>query len=175
LWGAGAALLSLLAVPAVSRRLRRRRRLRVAAGPDAAAGAGAAWDEVVADADDYRIPLSDTHSPRTAVTRLTTERRLPEPAIVGLRLVALAEERARYARTAGIEGDLPAAVDAVRRGFAGLAGWRVRVLARVAPPSSLRAVTVAVARARYYLGNLLPTVADLPRRVRLPRLRHAQR
>ncbi len=175
LWVALAAAIGLLAAPGVSRRVRRRRRVRIAAGPDAAAAAGAAWDEVVADSLDYGIPLSDAHSPRTAAGRLTAELDLPDPAVAGLRLVALAEERARYARAAGVDGDLPGAVTAVRRGFAHRAGWWTRVRVVAVPPSTMHAASDGLGSARRYLERVGRSLVDLPRRIGPGRLRDARR
>lgn len=175
LWLAVAVLVGLLAVPAVTRRVQRRRRLRIGAGPDPAAAAGSAWDEVVSDAEDYGIELSAMHSPRTAVTMLTADRRLPEPAVAGLRLVALAEERSRYARTAGVDGDLPGAVAAIRRGFAAGAGWPRRIRAVVAPPSTLQTAGRAVQSTARGVEQGRRNLGDLPKRIVPRRLRGAQR
>ena len=96
----------------------RRRRLRTAAGSDAAEAARAAWDEVVGTAADYGLPVPRTETPRGLARRLGRDLSLDAGATAGLRLVALAEERARYAQRAGVDGDLPDAVRAVRRGTA---------------------------------------------------------
>jgi hypothetical protein len=106
---------------------------------------------------------------------LTADRRLPEPAVAGLRLVALAEERSRYARTAGVDGDLPGAVAAIRRGFAAGAGWPRRIRAVVAPPSTLQTAGRAVQSTARGVEQGRRNLGDLPKRIVPRRLRGAQR
>ena len=129
------AVLLLLLVPAFVRVSVRRRRLRAAGGADAAAAARAAWDEVVGTAADYGVPVRASETPRGLARRLGHELDLDDDASRGLRLVALAEERARYAAHAGVDGDLPAAVRAVRHGLRGEADrrrrWRASAAAAV--------------------------------------------
>ena len=129
----------LLLVPAFVRVSVRRRRLRAAGGADAEAAARAAWDEVVGTAADYGVPVRASETPRGLARRLGHELDLDDDASRGLRLVALAEERARYAAHAGVAGDLPAAVRAVRHGLSGEAGRRRRWRATLLPPSTVRA------------------------------------
>ncbi len=80
-----------------------------------------------------------SETPRGLARRLGHELDLDDDASRGLRLVALAEERARYAAHAGVDGDLPAAVRAVRHGLSGEAGRRRRWRATLLPPSTVRA------------------------------------
>jgi TgpA N-terminal domain/Transglutaminase-like superfamily len=139
------ALLVLLIGPALGRRITRRRRMRAAAGRDPTLAAHGAWDEVQAAGIDYGVPPRSTETPRTTARRLTRELRLGAAATAGLRLLALAEERARYAPQAGVDGDLPTAVRAVRRGLRDHASRRQRWRAALLPPSTIRAVRAALA------------------------------
>ena len=136
------AVLLLLLVPAALRLLSRRRRLRLTAGADPGAAARAAWDEVVGTAADYGVPVTSSETPRGLARRLDQDLGLDDDASRGLRLVALAEERARYAARAGVDGDLTSAVRAVRRGLRGEAGRRRRWQATLLPPSTVRAARV---------------------------------
>ncbi|HYT10236.1 MAG TPA: DUF3488 and transglutaminase-like domain-containing protein, partial [Mycobacteriales bacterium] len=136
--GVLAVLLALLA-PAALRWAARRRRLRAAAGRDAAAAARAAWDEVVGTAADYGVRLPRTETPRGLARRLGRELSLGSSATAGLRLVALAEERARYAARPGVDGDLVTAVRAVRRGLREQADHGRRWRAVLLPPSTVQA------------------------------------
>jgi hypothetical protein len=133
------AVVLLLLLPAVLRLTARRRRLRAAGGGDPGAAARAAWDEVVGTAADYGVPVPASETPRALARRLGRDLTLDDDAVRGLRLVALAEERARYAAHAGVSGDLAGAVRAVRHGLRGGASSRRRVRAALLPPSTLRA------------------------------------
>ena len=147
--------LLLLLVPALVRVSVRRRRLRTAGGADAAAAARAAWDEVVGTAADYGVPVRASETPRGLARRLGHELDLDDGAGRGLRLVALAEERARYAAHAGVDGDLPDAVRAVRHGLRGEADRRRRWRATLLPPSTVRAARAgSTARAESASGTL---------------------
>jgi hypothetical protein len=152
-------LIALLLLPGLGRIVTRRRRLRVAAGGDPAVAARTAWDEVLASAEDYAVAIPDTESPRRTATRLPRELSLDSSAVAGLRLTALAEERARYAPVAGVDGDLPTAVRAVRRGLRGDADGRRRWRAALMPPSTIRAArtaaTVRAGQASLSLSSLI--------------------
>lgn len=132
------ALLALLAAPGAGRALSRRRRLRTAAGGDAAAAAGAAWDEVVASAVDGGVSAGPNETPRGLVLRWIRELPLSGDGASGLRLVALAEERARYAPVAGVPGDLPGATRVASRELRQL-GPRRRWWVLLLPSSTVRA------------------------------------
>jgi transglutaminase-like putative cysteine protease len=163
--------LLLLLLPAVVRLSSRRRRLRAAAGPDAGAAARAAWDEVVGSAADYGVPVPVSETPRGLARRLDKDLELDQDAGRGLRLVALAEERARYAARAGVDGDLPAAVRAVRRGLRGEAGRRRRWRATLLPPSTVRAARVGSAARTATASTALNRLGDSLRRPVTPRRR----
>jgi len=168
------ALVALVLWPGVGRVLVRRRRLHTAAGADPPAAACAAWDEVLASAEDYGIAVPDTETPRRTAARLAREY-LDPPAAAGLRLAALAEERARYAPVAGVEGDLPTAVRAVRHGLRATLSGRDQWQAAVLPRSTLRAARAGVAQRAEHASMSLSRLVDGLRRAVVPRRLAARR
>jgi hypothetical protein len=160
--------LALLLTPAVSRLTTRRQRLRLSAGADPRAAALAAWDEVLATAVDLSVPMPANETPRGTARRLAKE--LSDgPATAGLRLLALGEERARYAPEAGVEGDLPTAVRAVRRGLRDLTGGKRRLRARLFPPSTVQAIMAGGARRSARASTAVGHLTEELRRVLKPR------
>ena len=162
------ALILLMLSPGLGRVLARRRRLRTAGGADAGPAARAAWDEVLATAEDYRIVVPETETPRRTAVRLAREQDLEGPAAAGLRLAALAEERARYAPVAGVDGDLPTAVRAVRRGMRATLIGRRRWLPVLLPASTLRAARVAAGRRAEYAAMSLSRLGESLRQALIP-------
>jgi transglutaminase-like putative cysteine protease len=138
--------LLLLLTPALVRLRQRRRRLALAGEDDAGAAARAAWDELMATATDLDVPLRSDETPRAVARRVASELALDGPPSAGLRLLALAEERARYAAAADVDGDLPTAVRAVRTGLLESRRRRRRVRAAMLPPSVLRAARTSLLR-----------------------------
>jgi hypothetical protein len=165
------AALLLLLTPALVRLATRRRRLRAAAGQDAEAAARAAWDEVLGTAADYGVPTPRTETPRGLARRLGQDLSLDAEATRGLRLVALAEERARYAARAGVDGDLPGAVRAVRRGLRADAERRRRWRAVLLPPSTVGAARTGSARRTADASSALSRLGEAVRRPVTPRRR----
>jgi transglutaminase-like putative cysteine protease len=161
----------LLLVPAIVRVSVRRRRLRTAGGADATAAARAAWDEVVGTAADYGVPVRASETPRGLARRLGHELDLGDDASRGLRLVALAEERARYAAHAGVDGDLPGAIRAVRHGLRGEAARRRRWRATLLPPSTVRAARAGSTARAESASNTLNRLGESLRRPVTPRRR----
>jgi transglutaminase-like putative cysteine protease len=161
----------LLLLPAFVRLSVRRRRLRAAGGADAEAAARAAWDEVVGTVADYGVPVRASETPRGLARRLGHDLDLDEGASRGLRLVALAEERARYAAHAGVDGDLPAAVRAVRQGLRGDAGRRRRWRATLLPPSTIRAARAGSTARAESASTTLNRLGESLRRPVTPRRR----
>jgi transglutaminase-like putative cysteine protease len=161
----------LLLVPAFVRVSIRRRRLRAAGGVDAEAAARAAWDEVIGTAADYGVPVRASETPRGLARRLGRELDLDDDASRGLRLVALAEERARYAAHAGVDGDLPAAVRAVRHGLSGEADRRRRWRATLLPPSTVRAARAGSTARAESASSTLNRLGESLRRPVTPRRR----
>jgi transglutaminase-like putative cysteine protease len=170
---AGIVLLVLLVLllPAYVRWSVRRRRLRAASGTDAGAAARAAWDEVVGSAADYGVPVRPSETPRGMARRLDRELDLDADASRGLRLVALAEERARYAARPGVDGDLASAVRAVRVGLRGGAGRRSRWRAALLPPSTVRAARTGSALRAESASSALNRMGESLRRPVTPRRR----
>jgi hypothetical protein len=165
------AVLLLLVAPAVARLSARRRRLRAAAGADAATAARAAWDEVIGSATDYGLPVPRTETPRGLARRIGGGLRSDPGATAGLRLVALAEERARYAPRPGVDGDLPDAVRAVRRGLRAGAGRQRRWRAVLLPPSTVRAARSGSALRAANASMALSRLGEAVRRPVTPRRR----
>lgn len=163
--------LLLLLLPAVVRLSTRRRRLRAAAGKDPTGAARAAWDEVVGSASDFGVPVARTETPRGLARRLGRDLSLDTSAAAGLRLVALAEERARYAPHAGVDGDLATAVRAVRRGLREHAGRRERWRAVLLPPSTVRAARAGSATRSATASAALSRLGENVRRPVTPRRR----
>jgi transglutaminase-like putative cysteine protease len=163
--------LLLVLLPAFVRAALRRRRLRAAAGGDAAAAARAAWDEVIGSAADYGVPVPASETPRGMARRLGHDLELGDDASRGLRLVALAEERARYAARAGVDGDLPAAVRAVRHGLRGEVGRRRRWRATLLPPSTVRAARTGSAVRAASASTAINRIGESLRRPVTPRRR----
>lgn len=158
------AVLLVLLSPLLSRTVLRRRRLRHAGGPDTVLAAREAWDEVLATAEDYRLTVHAADTPRALAHRLVREQSLSKPAGAGLRLVALAEERARYAPRAGVDGDLPTAVRAVRRGLREVASRRRRWRARLLPPSVTRIAQERLAQRWAQASSAVDRLGSLLRR-----------
>ncbi|MBI3685768.1 MAG: transglutaminase domain-containing protein [Actinobacteria bacterium] len=158
--GTGLAIMLVLfavATPGLVRTAQRRRRLATATRGDPAAAARAAWDEFTATAADLGLVLRPAESPRATAARLVDEVPLHGPQAAGMRLLAMAEERCRYAPDARVDGDLPTAVRAVRRGLLAARGRRHRLRARAAP-SVLHTARDAVDRR---LGELPAQLASL--------------
>lgn len=157
--------LVLLVMPGLARTVQRRRRLAVAGAAGSAAAAHAGWNELLATTADLAIALHPAESPRATATRLITELPLAGPPAAGLRLLALAEERARYARESTVDGDLPTAVRAVRRGLAASRGRGRRWLACFLPPSVLRTLHQSVARGNDRVSRQLEQLGQDVRRL----------
>jgi len=165
------AVLLLALAPAALRWAARRRRLRAAAGPDAAGAARAAWDEVVGTVADYGLPVPRTETPRGLASRLGRDLSLDSGATAGLRLVALAEERARYAPRPGVDGDLPGAVRAVRRGLRERVDRRRLWRAVLLPPSTVQAARSGSATRAATASTALSRLGETVRRPVTPRRR----
>jgi len=132
-------ILAVLAVAAVlpwaARSVVRWRRWRTAAGDTGRAHA--AWLELRDDLADYRIPAPASESPRALAARLGQALSLGPAGRAALDRIALAEERARYARSPAESGQLRADSDTVRRALGQSAGMTGRWAARVLPASRL--------------------------------------
>jgi transglutaminase-like putative cysteine protease len=163
------ALLALLLTPAVGRLLTRRRRLRVAVGADPRAAGLAGWDEVLGTAVDHGLAVPANETPRGTARRLAKDLADSPPAVAGLRLLALAEERARYAPEAGVDGDLPTAVRAVRQGIRRLTHGRRKLRAQMFPPSTVQSLLIAASRRAGQASTAVGRLAEELRRALHPR------
>jgi transglutaminase TgpA-like protein/transglutaminase superfamily protein len=152
------ALLAVLGVPAMRRATARRRRTavqrRAARGGDAGRAAHAAWDELLDTLVDTRLDSPAPETPRAAADRLTGTQLAPDAADA-LRLLATAEERARYARSPHAAADLPAASHRVRTALLATLPRHRRLAAVLAPRSVLR-------RWRTTLADLIAALSHLP-------------
>jgi len=81
------------------------------------------------------------------------------------------EERARYAPRAGVDGDLPGAVRAVRHGLRGEAGRRRRWRATLLPPSTVRAARAGSTARAESASSTLNRLGESLRRPVTPRRR----
>jgi hypothetical protein len=109
--------------------------------------AHAAWDEIMDTLIDLRAPSEFAETPRGTAARIAADAGFDEAGRAALRLLATAEERARYAPVALPPEGLVAAVDAVRERLLADAGrWRA-VRAAVLPLSVLEAASTALTAA----------------------------
>lgn len=150
--------------PMLARELQRRRRLAVAGGSDPGSAAHGAWAELLATARDNGLRELPTDSPRATAARLVGLLSPTPPASAALRLVALAEERARYARRPGVDGDLRTALRVSRRAVVEGAQGRSRLARRMLPPSLLAGALLAVDRDIARVTNATNALGRLVRR-----------
>ena len=163
--------LLLAALPSTVAAVRRRRRWR---SPDAEL----AWSTVRDDAVDVGHQWRPADSPRAAATHLTQARHLPPDAVEGLHRLAVAAERARYARHTGpvdaaaLERDTTSLRSALQAG----ATPRQRWTARLAPPSTLQWAAHALGTAvADVLDRFDLLVSAVGARLRHPRSRSVRR
>ena len=146
------ALFLLLAWPALTRLLTRRRRWLTASGD--AGMARAAWRELTDDLADYGLGGTPGETPRAVARRVVIEARLDGTAAQAVRRLAAAEERARYSRLPDPAAGLKDAVLTVRRAVAASVPRRQRVAARLLPSSTLLAARRLAQRGSELLGWL---------------------
>lgn len=164
LWLVGLIAALLLAVlPALLHSLRGRRRWTAHPGPIVA------WQQLHDDATDVGHTWRPADSPRAAAADLAAARALDPPTRAALERLALATERARYARDPGAQEGLRADAAQVRAALLAGAGPRARWQARLLPRSTLRWAAAAT-------GSFVADVLDrsdelwagLRRRMHLP-------
>ena len=100
--------------------------------------AHAAWDELMDTLVDFGLPVDEAETPRATAERLIHRPRLTGGAADSARLLAKAEERARYAREPLATGDLNPSFRAVRAGLADHVTRRRRLGALLFPRSVAR-------------------------------------
>ncbi len=138
-WLLAALLTAIVALtPSTVRVVARAVRLRHAAGSDPRLAVNAAWDEVLATGYDLGYPINEAQTPRTAAEQLSTDAHLDEMAATTLRLLARAEEQARYSPRGPAVVELVGMVRDVRRAMLAAASRRASLRARVIPPSAIR-------------------------------------
>ncbi|HUB43132.1 MAG TPA: DUF3488 and transglutaminase-like domain-containing protein [Streptosporangiaceae bacterium] len=162
-----AALFLLIAWPALTRLLTRRRRW-LSASSDAAI-AHAAWRELTDDLADYGLGCAPGETPRAVARRVTRQARLDETAAKALSRLAAAEERARYARLPDPGAGLKAAAVTVRRAVASSVARQQRLRARLLPASTLLVAKHLFQRASEMLGWLDSSWPALERQLRRTR------
>lgn len=136
LWALLTAVIAVLLIaPRAGRSLIRRRRWRRAA--DQRARAHAAWRELVSDLSDHRIECLPSESPRATAIRLRGRLTLETDQAEALERIAVAEERARYAKEPASGETLRADVSLMRGAAAANSGAFTRWRARLVPPSAL--------------------------------------
>ncbi len=153
------AVVGLALIPWAIRRQQRRRRLAVARTAEPVRAATAAWDELAATSLDLARAWPDSRTPRQVARGLADAAALPDLSASALWRIALATERARYARTATPVDGLADDVLLARRGLLEATGRRRRILATFAPASLLTRVSTRTA-------DLLDWVDASPRRAR---------
>jgi transglutaminase-like putative cysteine protease len=123
------------AIPRAARSFTRRRRWFRAA--DDAGRAHAAWLEFRDDLADHRIACRASESPRALAQRVGTSLGFAAAEQAALDRIALAEERARYARTPVASAQLRGDVSTVRRAVARACRLPARCAAMLLPASAL--------------------------------------
>lgn len=184
-WGLGAAaLLVLAALPGLNRlRLRRHRLSRRRAGAAAASPpvpgsvmsadatvavrhrAHLVWDELLDTMLDLRLSPDPTETPRATARRVAEHLGTDPAGEEAVRLLARAEEQARYARIPLASDGLVAAVTAVRHGLAGRSGVGSRLRAWLLPPSTLRRWRVVAANLATSTVNTTTRLGELMARL----------
>jgi transglutaminase-like putative cysteine protease len=160
------ALFLLIAWPALTRLLTRRRRWLSASGD--AATAHAAWRELTDDLEDYGLGCAPGETPRAVARRVTRQARLDEAAAGAVGRLAAAEERARYARTPEPGAGLKAAEVTVRRAVAASVPRRQRLRARLVPASTVLAARQLLQRGSEMLGWLDSSWPTVRRQLQRP-------
>ncbi|PYC87778.1 transglutaminase [Streptomyces tateyamensis] len=172
----GAVLLLLLATPMLWRRRLRRHRLgegrRRAGGPGGGelteAQVLAAWAELIDTAWDLGVVPDDSLSPRHTVDRISEAGQFGERARAAAGRVALATERALYARDPGPSAPLGPDVRTARESLRATAGRRRRLRAELLPPSTARVLWRAGDAVRARRERLAARAARLGERLTAP-------
>ncbi len=156
--------LLLVSLPALIRRLTRRRRWLAAAGDSAVAIA--AWRELTDDLADFGLSRPPGETPRAMARQIRREAGLNLAASEALGRIVAAAERAQYARLAGPASGLREDVLTVRRALAASVGARQRIRAWLLPISTLTRAQHLLQRAGDTLTWLDTSLPALRRQVR---------
>ncbi|GAA4922314.1 transglutaminase-like putative cysteine protease [Stackebrandtia albiflava] len=167
-WAAGAGVVAVvLLTPATARVVRRRRRVATADGAPVPASANA-WRELLETAQDLGIPIDPGRSPRAASGDLITTAGLSGAAEAGVRHLAAAEERARYAPRPASGTTLATALREARHGMIRAVPLLNRVRADLLPHSLLsrwrRGFQTGVGRFRERSSRIPTALSGLTRR-----------
>ena len=149
--------------PRAARSLTRRRRWFRAA--DDTGRAHAAWLELRDDLTDHRIACRASESPRGLARRLGGSLGFTAAEREALERIALAEERAHYARTPLPSAQLRGDVTTVRRAMARACGLPARCAAVLLPASALAPARAAVAHTLDVFGWMDLVTSGLRERV----------
>lgn len=145
-WTAAAVLIALLLLaPAMARAGRRRRRL-AAADADPVRASGAAWDDLLDTLADLRLSTDESETSRALANRLIKSQSLSGTAAIGLRHLAAAYERSRYAARPPGGLSLRAALEFARYGLLASQPAMTRLTAELLPVSTLSHWRRAVSR-----------------------------
>jgi len=149
-----AVLLVAAAAPGTTRVITRRRRWRSASGD--AGLAGAAWQELCADLDDYGLHCRPSESPRALARRVSSVSDLDDQARQAIGRIAVVVERARYAPVPAADGAVRSDVTSVRRALAHSSSRGTRWRARLLPASTLRPMRAFLRQAAGLLTGWTP-------------------
>ena len=142
------------AAPGTTRVITRRRRWRSASGD--AGLAGAAWQELCADLDDYGLHCRPSESPRALARRVSSVSDLDDQARQAIGRIAVVVERARYAPAPAAAGAVRSDVTSVRRALAHSSSRGTRWRARLLPASTLRPMRALLRQAAGLLTGWTP-------------------
>ena len=153
------AVLALIAVtPGTIRLVSRRRRWRAASGD--AGVAGAAWQELCADLEDYGLPCRPSESPRALSRRISGVLGGDEQGRQAVGRIAAVVERARYAPAPAAPGAIRADVTTVRRALARNSGRNARWRAILLPASTLQPLRAWLRQAAGLLTGWMPASGE---------------
>ena len=153
------AVLAMIAVtPGTVRLVTRRRRWRTASGD--AGLAGAAWQELCADLDDYGLHCRPSESPRALSRRVSGVLEGDEQGRKAIGRIAAVVERARYAPVPAAPGGIRADVTSVRRALSRNASRGARWRARLLPASTLQPLRTWLRQAAGLLTGWTPASGE---------------
>jgi transglutaminase-like putative cysteine protease len=150
--GIPAGVVLLIAWPALTRVLTRRRRWLIASSDGELAHA--AWRELTDDLADYGLGFTPAETPRAVARRVAKEADLDDSGINAVIRISGAEERARYARLPDPGADLKGSVRTARRAISASVPRRQRLRATLLPASTLQAAGRLTQRASEMLNWL---------------------
>ncbi|MGN6794837.1 MAG: transglutaminase TgpA family protein [Streptosporangiaceae bacterium] len=157
-WIILAVLVVTAAGPGTARVITRRRRWRSASGD--AGLAGAAWQELCADLDDYGMHCRPSESPRALARRVSANSDLDEQARRAIGRIATVVERARYAPSPTAAGAIRSDVTSVRRALARSSSRGIWLQAVFLPASTLQPLRAWLRQAAGLLTGWTPASGE---------------